>query len=160
MFFHILRNNFTSLIHTMPLPPSPAPSPFIDGNPVVDLRFALVIVLGFFLIFVVGFCIKWQKDQREAQRSLVELQRPHRQSPNSDQAAARAQTKRPKAPGVFKYARESCSFDSTECAICLKKYMYGEVCRLLPKYKHTFHRKCVDKWLTKGSDCPLCRAEV
>lgn len=142
----------------MPLPPSPAPSPFIDGHYRNAWVFGLLLAITIFSGFGVAYCLKRKDDQREeAQRNLVALQRPHRPR---RAAAASAQKKRPAASGVFKYARDSGSFDSTECAICLNKYIDGEVCRFLPKCNHTFHRECIDKWLTKGSDCPLCRAQV
>ncbi|GMY10875.1 putative ring-h2 finger protein atl12 [Fagus crenata] len=33
-------------------------------------------------------------------------------------------------------------------------------CRELDTCKHTFHKQCVDKWLTIDMHCPICRGSV
>lgn len=46
------------------------------------------------------------------------------------------------------------------CNICFSDYQSGEYKRILNKCQHTFHKKCIDKWLKKNSDnmtCPICR---
>ncbi|KAJ0976557.1 hypothetical protein J5N97_012031 [Dioscorea zingiberensis] len=45
----------------------------------------------------------------------------------------------------------------SECAICLSDFMSGERLRVLPKCKHGFHVKCIDRWLMASSSCPTCR---
>ncbi|KAJ4765809.1 RING/U-box superfamily protein [Rhynchospora pubera] len=47
-----------------------------------------------------------------------------------------------------------------ECSICLCGVQDGEVVKLLPRCKHSFHRTCVDLWLKDHSTCPICRLEV
>jgi hypothetical protein len=46
---------------------------------------------------------------------------------------------------------------SESCQICFEKYKVGELKRILPKCNHFFHKKCVDKWLKKKGNCPICR---
>ncbi|GFZ07808.1 hypothetical protein Acr_19g0007450 [Actinidia rufa] len=46
---------------------------------------------------------------------------------------------------------------SMECAVCLESFKVGDVCRLLPKCKHSFHVQCIDSWLLKTAVCPICR---
>jgi hypothetical protein len=46
------------------------------------------------------------------------------------------------------------------CLICMEKYNTNEFKRLLPKCKHYFHKKCVDKWLKKNASCPICRDKI
>ncbi|KAK7836745.1 ring-h2 finger protein atl48 [Quercus suber] len=46
------------------------------------------------------------------------------------------------------------------CAICLEDFEDGDVCRKLYTCKHTFHKHCVDKWLTINTHCPLCRGSA
>jgi hypothetical protein len=42
------------------------------------------------------------------------------------------------------------------CSICLEKFEVGCFKRTL-KCNHTFHKKCVDKWIHKEKTCPICR---
>jgi hypothetical protein len=47
------------------------------------------------------------------------------------------------------------------CPICSKLYKNQEYKRTLKGCKHTFHKKCIDKWLIQGyhynhMECPIC----
>lgn len=45
------------------------------------------------------------------------------------------------------------------CSICFEDYKVNEFKRELHICKHTFHKKCIDKWFLKNSklECPICR---
>lgn len=46
-----------------------------------------------------------------------------------------------------------------ECTICLNNFSNNQFLRKLD-CEHTFHKKCIDKWLMKGNQCcPMCRKE-
>uniref|UniRef100_A0A5B7BIH6 RING-type domain-containing protein n=1 Tax=Davidia involucrata TaxID=16924 RepID=A0A5B7BIH6_DAVIN len=47
-----------------------------------------------------------------------------------------------------------------DCAVCLESFKEGEWCRSLPVCNHMFHENCVDNWLTKVPNCPICRSRV
>uniref|UniRef100_A0A5B7C2H0 RING-type domain-containing protein n=1 Tax=Davidia involucrata TaxID=16924 RepID=A0A5B7C2H0_DAVIN len=47
-----------------------------------------------------------------------------------------------------------------DCAVCLESFKEGEWCRTLPACNHMFHENCVDNWLTKVPNCPICRTRV
>jgi hypothetical protein len=59
----------------------------------------------------------------------------------------------------IKYKKvKECS--DTECAICLDTVKVGEFEKTL-ECKHTFHKKCIDRWFKKDNDsCPMCRLKV
>jgi len=50
--------------------------------------------------------------------------------------------------------------DSQECSICLCSLQHGESIRRLARCGHVFHRSCVDLWLLRCSECPLCKTSV
>jgi len=43
-----------------------------------------------------------------------------------------------------------------KCAICLEHYTVGEHVRTIPCF-HTFHSKCIDPWLKRKAECPICK---
>lgn len=48
-----------------------------------------------------------------------------------------------------------------ECSICLEEYEVSDKIRILPHCKHTFHARCIAKWLTERSaTCPLCKDDL
>eukprot|EP01016_Furgasonia_blochmanni_P045894 TRINITY_DN6532_c0_g1_i2.p1 TRINITY_DN6532_c0_g1~~TRINITY_DN6532_c0_g1_i2.p1 ORF type:complete len:336 (-),score=48.36 TRINITY_DN6532_c0_g1_i2:280-1287(-) len=47
------------------------------------------------------------------------------------------------------------SSDAT-CAICINDYKNGEELRML-SCEHKFHKNCIDKWLLRKNECPICR---
>lgn len=47
-----------------------------------------------------------------------------------------------------------------DCSICLNTLEHGENIRRLPSCDHTFHRSCIDLWLLRRADCPLCKRDV
>ncbi|XP_038707295.1 RING-H2 finger protein ATL16-like [Tripterygium wilfordii] len=49
---------------------------------------------------------------------------------------------------------------NNDCVICLDKFEEGELCRVLDRCNHVYHRFCIDKWLFKDTHCPLCRSSV
>lgn len=44
----------------------------------------------------------------------------------------------------------------TSCVICLDGFSDDNDTRLL-KCKHFFHLTCLDEWLKKKRECPVCR---
>lgn len=65
-----------------------------------------------------------------------------------------------KSGGVFSVgAHSECSVED-RCLVCLSNYEQGEECRKLNDCGHSFHKECIDQWLTTGrNSCPLCRGE-
>ncbi|CAE7214865.1 ATL36 [Symbiodinium sp. CCMP2592] len=46
----------------------------------------------------------------------------------------------------------------TQCMVCLCPFDDDEVRRL--PCGHVFHRNCIDEWLRRCTDCPICKANV
>ncbi|KAI5059275.1 hypothetical protein GOP47_0025594 [Adiantum capillus-veneris] len=62
---------------------------------------------------------------------------------------------------VKKYKR--CCFRSSkeeQCVICQQQYQRGDSIIPLPSCKHTYHKKCIRKWLEIKKVCPICNVEV
>jgi len=47
----------------------------------------------------------------------------------------------------------------TTCVVCQMDFIDGEPCRRLP-CRHVFHTGCVDEWLRRCTDCPVCKDNV
>ncbi|CAD7940873.1 unnamed protein product [Amoebophrya sp. A120] len=45
------------------------------------------------------------------------------------------------------------------CMVCLCDFDDGEEARMLP-CKHTFHADCIDEWLRRSCECPICKHNV
>lgn len=50
-----------------------------------------------------------------------------------------------------------CGEDAEECPICITVLQEGDMVRRLPGCGHAFHRSCIDLWLLRRADCPLCK---
>lgn len=47
-----------------------------------------------------------------------------------------------------------------DCPVCLSAMVPGDACRELQLCGHAFHRSCIDLWLVRSTDCPLCKQQV
>lgn len=60
----------------------------------------------------------------------------------------------------FKWGEEGAPENSqTQCMVCLMDFEDGEDCRKLP-CDHVFHASCVDEWLRRCTDCPICKCNI
>ena len=51
--------------------------------------------------------------------------------------------------------------DASSCCICMAEYVQGDVVRELQQCGHTFHKDCIDYWLSTSSNtCPIDRKEI
>lgn len=62
----------------------------------------------------------------------------------------------PGAPGTHVHR---CGEERVDCPICIGAIEPGDAVRQLG-CGHTFHRSCVDLWLVRCADCPLCKRTV
>lgn len=47
-----------------------------------------------------------------------------------------------------------------ECSICLAEFEDGDPVRSLQGCGHVFHKSCIDLWLVRQPDCPLCKRHM
>ena len=60
--------------------------------------------------------------------------------------------------GPYKLVKCNSELCNTTCSICLSDFYPNEGYRTL-KCCHSYHKKCIDKWFTDGSqECPMCRS--
>jgi len=57
------------------------------------------------------------------------------------------------------YKKSDKSDDKSSCNICLSEFDEGEKIRTLPCF-HSFHTNCIDNWLNRKAECPVCRSSV
>jgi hypothetical protein len=46
------------------------------------------------------------------------------------------------------------------CTICLEPMQEGERVRAVKSCQHTFHAGCLEQWISRKAECPLCRVEL
>jgi len=55
---------------------------------------------------------------------------------------------------------ETVSGEDEVCSICVDSFETGDYVRSLSACGHTFHQSCIDLWLLRQADCPLCKRTV
>ena len=46
------------------------------------------------------------------------------------------------------------------CNICLEEFKQGDEMRMLNDCCHTYHKDCIDQWLSRVASCPICKKEL
>lgn len=59
----------------------------------------------------------------------------------------------------FDWPPSDSSITQTTCMVCLCDFEIAESCRKLP-CNHVFHQRCVDEWLRRCTDCPICKSNT
>jgi len=62
-------------------------------------------------------------------------------------------------PGVGCRSAAEADVD-VDCPICLNPLQVGETVRELHACNHEFHKSCIDLWLLRSTDCPMCKTKV
>jgi len=60
---------------------------------------------------------------------------------------------------VVAYTGQELPSNQTSCAICMADFETEEELKWL-HCSHYFHKECIDKWLSVGVTCPVCKGEV
>lgn len=59
----------------------------------------------------------------------------------------------------FDWPPQNTEVTQQKCMVCLADFANADACRQLP-CNHVFHQGCVDEWLRRCTDCPICKANV
>mmetsp|Transcript_12272 Transcript_12272/g.27859 ORF Transcript_12272/g.27859 Transcript_12272/m.27859 type:complete len:314 (+) Transcript_12272:98-1039(+) len=73
-------------------------------------------------------------------------------------------------PGVVEQLTATTTYKATEntklgdgvlckCMVCLEMFKAGDELRILPCL-HRFHKGCVDEWLARSAECPICKFNI
>ncbi|XP_070619539.1 E3 ubiquitin-protein ligase ZNRF3 isoform X1 [Erythrolamprus reginae] len=132
--------------------PPPQPTEYFDMG--IFLAFFVVVSLVC-LILLIKIKLKQRRSQSSVNRLAVQALE------KMETRKFTSQLKGPPCEGSrLSGGLESLTSGSTsDCAICLEKYMDGEELRVIP-CAHRFHRKCVDPWLLQHHTCPHCRHNI
>ncbi|KAG9339630.1 hypothetical protein JZ751_023521 [Albula glossodonta] len=121
--------------------------------------FDMGIFLAFFVVVslvCLVLLIKIKLKQRRSQSSMNRMAIQALEKMETRKFKAKSKGQRESSCG----ASDSLSSSSTsDCAICLEKYIDGEELRVIP-CAHRFHKKCVDPWLLQHHTCPHCRHNI
>lgn len=52
-----------------------------------------------------------------------------------------------------------CDDESSKCMICREAFAKGDQLRTLPCV-HMYHRHCIDAWLSRSAQCPICKHDI
>nr|XP_027092629.1 RING-H2 finger protein ATL7-like [Coffea arabica] len=119
----------------------------------VPIFFTFVLLSLFYL-----FCLRRRR-----------LDWPSLTMPASSSSSFRSSSSRAETGGLKKEVREmlpvivfkeSFSVKDMQCSVCLGDYQAEERLQQIPACGHTFHRDCIDSWLSTHTTCPLCRQSL
>ncbi|XP_010025409.2 RING-H2 finger protein ATL39 [Eucalyptus grandis] len=150
----------------------PSPNPLASSHRLSPAA-ALVFVLLVLFFLAIGFSsvyIRWCSNSPQPPlpaAAIVAL------APRFSSAAGAALLLPSRRPGLdphllevlptFAYGEAKGREDwigGAECAVCLSEFDEPDTLRLLPWCGHAFHVQCIDKWLAKHVECPVCRSTV
>ncbi|CAL8344655.1 unnamed protein product [Lota lota] len=121
--------------------------------------FDMGIFLAFFVVVSLVcliLLIKIKLKQRRSQSSLNRMAIQALEKMETRKFKAKVKGQRESSCGASDWLNSS---STSDCAICLEKYMDGEELRVIP-CAHRFHKKCVDPWLLQHHTCPHCRHNI
>ncbi|KAL2486767.1 RING-H2 finger protein ATL16 [Abeliophyllum distichum] len=122
--------------------------------------FATAVLLLSYYIFVTNCCLNlhhidilthFSVSRRRHVEDLSMIYQPDVESRGLDEAAIRS------IP-LLQYKEGERSY--SDCAVCLVEFQEEEKLRIIPSCGHVFHIDCLDIWLQKNANCPLCRTSI
>ncbi|XP_006890585.1 PREDICTED: E3 ubiquitin-protein ligase ZNRF3 [Elephantulus edwardii] len=121
--------------------------------------FDMGIFLAFFVVVSLVcliLLVKIKLKQRRSQNSMNRLAVQALEKMETRKFNSKSKGRRDGSCGALDTLSSS---STSDCAICLEKYIDGEELRVIP-CAHQFHKKCVDPWLLQHHTCPHCRHNI
>ncbi|KAM6155473.1 E3 ubiquitin-protein ligase ZNRF3 [Rhynchocyon petersi] len=121
--------------------------------------FDMGIFLAFFVVVslvCLVLLVKIKLKQRRSQNSMNRLAVQALEKMETRKFNSKSKGRREGSCGALDTLSSS---STSDCAICLEKYIDGEELRVIP-CAHRFHKKCVDPWLLQHHTCPHCRHNI
>merc|ERR1719215_1611593 len=56
-------------------------------------------------------------------------------------------------------ATASSTDEDKKCMVCMEAFANGDELRTLPCL-HRYHRSCIDEWLSRSRECPICKRDI
>jgi len=119
--------------------------------------------------FGIACVVEYRLRKEEKNLSLIEseesLSRWGRLNPGIDYEPFRSTTRnahtglQPSEIQALPCKKVETSFEM-QCPICLSDISAGDNIRSLPGCGHEFHKSCIDLWLLRRADCPMCKGDV
>ncbi|KAK6919151.1 Zinc finger, RING-type [Dillenia turbinata] len=124
---------------------------------IISLSVVVGLVVG---LHVYARCVLHRQQRRRAAR--IGLGLPTRSNPNEQPKTGLDPLVIASLPSFIFKQNVNDGEEKTliECTVCLSMLEDDEMARTLPNCKHTFHKECIDTWLSTRSTCPICRAEA
>ncbi|KAL3365853.1 hypothetical protein AABB24_010797 [Solanum stoloniferum] len=154
---------------------SPPGSSSHAGFPIIVIAIIGIVATGLLLvsyyIFVIKCCLNWHRIDllrrfsfSRRQSTVVDpstVYSPALENRGLEESVIRS------IP-IFQYKKregkdaiiEERTRSSSECAVCLNDFQDNEKLRIIPSCAHIFHIDCIDVWLQKNANCPLCRTNI
>lgn len=144
------------------------------GFPIVVIAIIGIVATGLLLvsyyIFVIKCCLNWHRidllrrfsfSRRQSVVDRSTVYSPVLENRGLEESVIQS------IP-IFQYKKgegkdaiiEERTRSSCECAVCLNDFQDNEKLRIIPSCAHIFHIDCIDVWLQKNANCPLCRTNI
>jgi len=119
------------------------------GLELLSLALALITLLVFVLIIIILACCGYTVNLEGTQGEQNDPGTPYFSRTTVDTF------KNLLGLGLFGSSDE----EEINCPICLEEYTEEDVLRKMP-CDHYFHQDCIDPWMEKHSDCPICKQNI
>lgn len=109
------------------------------------------------IVFLVTFCVCFARRPYATSRALLNIVR------NRHPKAVPRRSLRTLRRAKYRSADELFADADRTCCVCLEPYQEGENLILLPcaeTVPHIFHQTCLEMWLSRSSECPLCKKSL